>query len=186
LGWTRRGQWTPVLALGIEPNEVGAGIFAREKISDDQEFSENINNSPGVEEYELEVEGSPEHEHVVMQLDFRVGARWHRIANGDEADVVQLVAAGLVVLGSGASRHGHVLQFQVSGTVDHLRKATKPERRCVYCSSHGADDTIFPSVPLNVEFTKYGSLPLSLSLSPTLPLPLSLSFRSVTEATCFV
>lgn len=76
---------------------------------------------PGVEEDELEIEGGPEHEHVVVELDLGVGAGRQGVADRDEADVVQLVTRLRAVLAT-AARQRHVLQLQVARTVDHLRR----------------------------------------------------------------
>lgn len=55
---------------------------------------DKILHSPGVEENELQIQTSPEHKHVGVQLDFCDGAGGQRVSHRHEAHVLE--ASGLV------------------------------------------------------------------------------------------
>lgn len=72
-------------------------------------------NSPGIQEYQLQVEAGPEHEHVTVQLDLCDGAGRQRLAHGHQPhDLVARVVQGHVQ---------HILpDLQVPAAVDDLGK----------------------------------------------------------------
>ena len=72
-----------------------------------------VPNSPGIQEYQLQVEAGPEHEHVTVQLDLGDGTGWQRLAHGHQP---HNLVAGVV--------QGHVQHIlpdlQVATAVDDL------------------------------------------------------------------
>ena len=68
-----------------------------------------------MQEYQLQVEAGPEHEHVAVQLDLGDGAGWQRLAHGHQPH--DLVARVI-------QRHvQHILpDLQVATAVDDLGK----------------------------------------------------------------
>lgn len=70
-------------------------------------------NSPGIQEYQLQVEAGPEHEHVTVQLDFCDGTGRQRLAHGHQPhNLVARVVQGHVQ---------HILpNLQVAAAVDDL------------------------------------------------------------------
>lgn len=72
-----------------------------------------VPNSPGIQEYQLQVEAGPEHEHVTIQLDLSDGTGRQRLAHGHQPhDLVAGVVQGHVQ---------HILpDLQVATAVDDL------------------------------------------------------------------
>ena len=76
---------------------------------------QQVPDSPGIQEYQLQVEAGPEHEHVAMQLDLGDGAGGQRLAHSHQPhDLVARVVQGHVQ---------HILpDLQVAAAMDDLGK----------------------------------------------------------------
>ena len=74
---------------------------------------QQVPDSPGIQEYQLQVEAGPEHEHVAVKLDLSDGAGWQRLAHSHQPhNLVARVVQGHVQ---------HILpDLQVAAAMDDL------------------------------------------------------------------
>jgi len=68
---------------------------------------------PCIEEDELHVQLGPEHEHILVQLDFCDGRWRQRVTDGHQAEILDEAALSIPAIGIDAS-------LQITGAVYHL------------------------------------------------------------------